>query len=143
MSNFILQYLLPLASVVLLIACLINSIRLRFELNAYAENVLTLPAPVAAYDDTDLRRMVDRRMTMFEARLTKLVTEQQNALPLVAAAPVPPLKNELPVEYAVRMARSGATVDDLVRGCGLNIGEAQLLLRMHAVKRTSEESARH
>lgn len=32
---------------------------------------------------------------------------------------------------AVRMAKSGATVDELVETCGLSLGEAQLLQRLH------------
>ena len=37
----------------------------------------------------------------------------------------------LPLDNAVRMAKNGASVDDLTRSCGLNIGEAQLIRKMH------------
>jgi len=37
----------------------------------------------------------------------------------------------LPLEHAVRMARHGASVDDLTKKCGLNIGEARLMRRLH------------
>jgi hypothetical protein len=38
---------------------------------------------------------------------------------------------QLPIENAVRMAKSGASVEDLTRTCGLNFGEARLLTKMH------------
>lgn len=37
----------------------------------------------------------------------------------------------LPIENAVRMAKHGATIDELIRSCGLNIGEAQLMRKLH------------
>jgi len=38
----------------------------------------------------------------------------------------------LPIENAVRMARMGASVEELTRNCGLNIGEARLMRKVHA-----------
>ncbi|MEX2257874.1 MAG: DUF2802 domain-containing protein [Woeseia sp.] len=40
--------------------------------------------------------------------------------------------HETPYENAVRMAKSGARVDELTTSCGLKKGEAELLLRLHA-----------
>ncbi len=37
----------------------------------------------------------------------------------------------LPLDNAVRMAKKGASIDELTRSCGLNIGEAQLIRKMH------------
>jgi uncharacterized protein DUF2802 len=42
------------------------------------------------------------------------------------------LRRSLPLENAVRMARQGATLEDLTRNCGLNATEARLLMRVHA-----------
>lgn len=44
----------------------------------------------------------------------------------------------LPFDNAVRMAKSGATTDDLRKTCGLNIGEAHLLRKLHAARAGSE-----
>lgn len=44
----------------------------------------------------------------------------------------------LPLDNAVRMARNGASVDDLTRSCGLNIGEAQLIRKMHGSAANAE-----
>ena len=37
----------------------------------------------------------------------------------------------LPYENAVRMAKHGASIDDLTRTCGLSANEARLLMRVH------------
>ncbi len=41
------------------------------------------------------------------------------------------LATVLPLENAVRMAKQGASVEDLTRSCGLNIGEAKLMRKLH------------
>ena len=43
----------------------------------------------------------------------------------------PPVERSLPIEHAVRMARQGASIEDLTRDCGLNIGEARLMQKLH------------
>lgn len=43
----------------------------------------------------------------------------------------------LPIENAVRMARHGASVEELAERCGLNIGEARLMQKLHGKPRTT------
>ena len=38
----------------------------------------------------------------------------------------------VPYDNAVRMAKHGATLDDLTRTCGLNANEARLLMQVHS-----------
>ena len=62
------------------------------------------------------------------------MTELQSVVRTLAKRKQPqaqPLDTNLPIENAVRMARHGASIDDLVRSCGLNIGEAQLMQKLH------------
>ncbi|ANO51064.1 DUF2802 domain-containing protein [Woeseia oceani] len=139
------QYSLLLANALLLGAAALVIVRLRRELHTMRE-FWTSPAMAAMqpepYDDRDLRRMFDRRLTM----LQKYVEQQVAARPnMVAESPaaVAPRSNELPVEYATRMARAGASEDDLVRGCGLNKGEAQLLMRLHAGRTSATQAITH
>lgn len=47
----------------------------------------------------------------------------------------------LPIENAVRMARFGASVDELTRTCGLNVGEARLMQKLHG--RAAESARTH
>ena len=42
-----------------------------------------------------------------------------------------PVERSLPIENAMRMAKQGASIEDLTRSCGLNIGEAQLMQKLH------------
>jgi len=42
-----------------------------------------------------------------------------------------PVSREFPMEHAARLAKGGASVDELTRNCGLNIGEARLIRRLH------------
>jgi hypothetical protein len=37
----------------------------------------------------------------------------------------------------MRMAKLGASIDDLTRNCGLNIGEAQLMQKLHGKARAA------
>jgi len=50
-----------------------------------------------------------------------------------AAAPTPPAasQNTRGYETAIRMARSGASVDEIVASCGTTRAEAKLLRRLH------------
>lgn len=42
-----------------------------------------------------------------------------------------PLRHQLPFDNAVRMAKQGASLDDLTRNCGLSENEARLLMCVH------------
>ena len=46
-------------------------------------------------------------------------------------------QRQLPIENAVRMAQQGASVEELTRTCGLNIGEARLMQRLHGRARAA------
>lgn len=42
-----------------------------------------------------------------------------------------PVSREFPMEHAARLAKSGASVEELTKNCGLSIGEARLIQRLH------------
>lgn len=68
-----------------------------------------------------------------ERRLTAL----QNLVARMAKS-APPETNDIrttvPVDNAVRMVKQGASVNDLTRNCGLSIGEARLVHKLHGEK---------
>ena len=71
--------------------------------------------------------------------LERRVTDLQKELGTIrkeAGTAVPESGSRWPIENAVRMARHGASIDELVRSCGLNIGEAQLMRKLHGQART-------
>ena len=49
-----------------------------------------------------------------------------NAEPNANLAP-----QQLPIDNAIRMAKNGASIEELTRTCGLNIGEARLMQKLH------------
>lgn len=81
----------------------------------------------ASDDELHERMKATRRL---EQRLGEL---QRSIKQIDIKAPEqrPPVERDLPIENAVRMARLGASVDDLTRNCGLNVGEARLMRKLH------------
>lgn len=74
-------------------------------------------------------------------RLDKRISELQqqiSALSATESRSVDPVSRPLPIENATRMARSGASVEELTRSCGLSVGEAELLKKLHGVPTTSQ-----
>lgn len=61
---------------------------------------------------------------------------KQQATP--QAAPVAPVTKVVPLENALRMAKNGASIEDLTRNCGLNIGEARLMQKLHGKAKLAE-----
>lgn len=54
-----------------------------------------------------------------------------------AVQPIVQQSTSLPIENAVRMARHGASVEELAERCGLNVGEARLMQKLHGKPRTT------
>ena len=85
--------------------------------------------------DAVLSGFLERRLAMLHKQIEEL-SEQK-----VTAAATQPA--ELPFEYATRMAKHGASVEDLTRTCGLNKAEAHLMWRLHAQQRKAKASSAH
>ena len=123
-------YLLLISNAVLLaIAC--YSI-VRFERRCrQAESFWASPtgSALAAADDNGAQLQLKTTQHL-EQRVGEL---QRTVKVMQTRAPNQPLStaSNLPIENAVRMARLGATISDLTKSCGLNIGEAQLLQKLH------------
>lgn len=83
----------------------------------------TTPAPV----DTSAYVNILKRLEQRFAKVQKSV--ESAAADTVAESR--PLTQSLPIENAVRMARQGASIDELTRSCGLNLGEARLMQKLH------------
>lgn len=86
---------------------------------------------VLSGDDTDSS---SEQMAIAQ-RLEKRVGELQRTVKVMEIQKTkpeePPAERSLPIENAVRMAKLGASVDDLTKSCGLNIGEARLMTKLH------------
>jgi len=93
------------------------------------------PTGTAISDDSQDDSRDQMRLTQ---RLEKRVGELQRTVKVMGidkstSTPPPstPIERNLPIENAVRMARMGASIDDLSKSCGLNIGEARLMQKLH------------
>ena len=100
------------------------------------------PTGTALADDGDEEV---RAQTQATQRLERRVGELQRVVKLMdikAPKQQAPVELNVPIENAVRMARQGASVDDLTRNCGLNIGEARLMQKLHGKAQHAASRAR-
>ena len=74
---------------------------------------------------------LDRRISELQQQIVALSATEQKS-------PADTVPRPLPIENATRMARHGASVEELTRTCGLNIGEAELLKKLHGAPTTSQ-----
>src|SRR5690349_8392770 len=65
------------------------------------------------------------------AQLAQLSQQLEERTQLARAAPV---SNGGGIDLAVRLARQGSNVDDIVKTCGVTRNEAQLLARLHVAE---------
>lgn len=130
MMNIDLYYLstfaLPVANVCLLAAAVIAILRVQRVIRGkqiYAKLAAgnAIEAEIAAI--TEHCELVSIRLGEMQDEIEKL-NDLERLL-------VEPVSRELPMEHAARLAKDGASIDELTRNCGLNIGEARLVRRLH------------
>jgi hypothetical protein len=123
--------LLLLANAVLLGLAAIALVRFRHQARRF-ESFWNSPSGVSLADTQSLQA---NSQPQSDPQLEKRVAELQSVVKSLATQNVSkPEANEavgFPIENAVRMAKHGASIDELIRSCGLNIGEAQLMRKLH------------
>jgi len=77
----------------------------------------------------DQGKLLAHEISVLQKTVAKLCQRQQARVDAPAG--------QVPLEHAVRMARRGASVEDLTRSCGLNIGEARLMHTLHGRRKLS------
>ena len=123
-------YMLLVANAVLLAAASIAVLRVRRQMRRFEQfwnsptgALLANREPLDTQPRPQANRHLERRVTELQSVVKTLAKREQPV--------VKPVDGSLPIENAVRMARHGASVDELVRSCGLNIGEARLMQKLH------------
>lgn len=81
-----------------------------------------------ADDDTHAQMKATERLEQRVGELQRAVKVMEIKAPQLQA---PVVERNVPIENAVRMARHGASIEELTRTCGLNIGEARLMKKLH------------
>ncbi len=77
-----------------------------------------------------LQRLADLEARVDASHVTVSQLGERLRKPPQTAAPAPVATPGY--EIAIRLAKSGATRDELIRGCGLSASEAELVHRLHA-----------
>ena len=76
----------------------------------------------------------DRRLLLVNMRLERQLASLEKRIRAIGALepkPAPAAERRLPMDNALRMAQGGASAEELTRTCGLNIGEARLMTKLH------------
>lgn len=130
MTNEMTMNLLLIANAVLLAAAAIAIVRFRNQARRF-EKFWDSPTGVSMADTQSLNALPEPAPN---PQLERRVAELQSVVKTLARKGREvrePADTNLPIENAVRMAKHGASIDDLIRSCGLNIGEAQLMRKLH------------
>lgn len=80
-------------------------------------------------EENGISHLVEERIQSLQETVDKLVRS--------GGATQIQFRESLPMENAVRMAKRGASIDDITRNCGLSASEAKLLMRVHSDTETS------
>ena len=126
--------MLLIANAAMLAAAVIAITRFRQQARRF-EKFWDSPAGVSL---ADAQALEAQPKASSDPELARQVAELQSVVRSMAkkerAAPTD-TDNRLPIENAVRMAKRGASIEDLMRSCGLNVGEAQLMRKLHGQAR--------
>jgi hypothetical protein len=132
---YLVEYALPLANVCLLAAATLVVVRLQRVLagKAIYSRLAAGNAIEAQIADIDEHcRIVSERLGEIQDQIERF-SHLERLL-------IGPVSREFPMEHAARLAKGGASVDELTRNCGLNIGEARLIRRLHGQAEASQLS---
>lgn len=125
-------YALLAANTLVLYGGLLCILRLQ-QLCRRQEKLLECPPAIALAETDEPHADAERKQLVNLLRIEKqlLTLRAELAAHAETRTEMPVSERTLPLDNAVRMARNGASIDDLTRSCGLNIGEAQLICKMH------------
>ena len=124
-------YMLIIANAAMLAAAAIAVVRIQRQMRRF-EDFWNSPTGASL---ADRQPPPEQPRPQANRHLERRVTELQSVVKTLAKREQPvvkPVDGRLPIENAVRMARHGASIDELVRSCGLNIGEARLMQKLHS-----------
>lgn len=124
-------YLLIVSNAVLVFAAAIAMLRFERMIKrnrAFWESPTGVSAQATGNADAVLSGFLERRLALLHDEVQELSKQLARQNIPTAIAP----SAELPFKHAARMAKHGASVEELTRTCGLKKAEAQLMRRLHA-----------
>lgn len=119
-------YALLISNAMLLGAAALAIVRFQHRLKSASKfwDSPTGSALQAQCDQSSFNQLTEERLAKLQGAIEKIECTTNGAQPASV--------EKLPFENAVRMAKAGASLEDLVRTCGLSYGEARLFMRVHA-----------
>lgn len=122
--------LLLISNSVIVAATCIAALRIDRKIQFF-DKFWNSPAGIALIDGG---REAAERQLQASLQVEQRITELQQVISLVANNEnkrLSSVERSLPIEYAVRMTKHGASIEDLRQTCGLSLGEAKLMQKMH------------
>jgi Protein of unknown function (DUF2802) len=141
-TYFLSTYVLPLASLLLVGAAALALVRVHLAIGSDAiDSTLAAGREICKEIET-LRALCEdtlSRQADIAGRIAVL-EDKIDATGRVERLVVESAPRSASMEHAARMARGGASIDELTRSCGLNLGEASLMRRLHGHGESSRPS---
>lgn len=123
--SYLTEYGLPIANILLLGASALALVRIQRLLRSEK-----LYSKISAAASAAQRPALEQALVHVSGRMREL-QERIDALAKLEKVLAEPSARSAPMERATVLARNGASVDELARSCGLSIGEASLMRRLH------------
>jgi hypothetical protein len=132
-TYFFSTYVLPLAGLLLVGAAALALVRVHFALGGSAIDSTLSAGREVCGEIGALKALCEDALTR-QADIASQVAELRRAVDAmghVERLVVETGMRSTAMEHAARLARGGASIDELTQSCGLNLGEASLMRRMH------------
>lgn len=135
--NSIMFYAMPvlvLLSVVFSFLIYIDNARLGRKLSELQARMSEISDGLVAISSA--ANSVNRRVLEMASKTTAAPSPRpapvpQEALPVTAPIIQAPINAEKPYEHAIRLVKTGSSVDDLTKSCGISLNEAKLIHKIH------------
>jgi Protein of unknown function (DUF2802) len=127
------SYLPPIACVLFIAASVVALLRVHFALRGKPADAALAAGRAIEGRIASLGTLMEDMLTRQSEMTAQMAQLQQkiDAIGRTERIVVEPATRTSAMEHAARLARDGASVDELTRSCGLNVGEASLLRRLH------------
>lgn len=127
-------YLLLISN--LLLICAVGLAIVRFlnrieDIERFSKSPTRPPVSEQKPDDAQLQLGIRLEQRIDDLHRIVRIMAAKSSARRHEAQQAPPVAAVLPLDNALRMARQGATIEDLTRNCGLSVGEAKLMKKLH------------
>lgn len=123
-------YLLLICNALLAAAAVMAILRFQRRTQQVAAGLTQVAVDEGATREQDLRETNEKLQAQIDGLTTKVAQLERHNTPIQLRS-----TQSLPVENAAQMARCGASIGEIAKSCGLNLGEARLMKQLHSTDR--------